>query len=91
MKNAFLVPGEALGRSWKPKVGVWWEERSGGSWRRLSQRKVPAVSSQGKPAAAVCVLESAACRAGVHSLPPSQPGVSACGVCGPRLLPRPLE
>lgn len=22
MKNAFIVPGEALGKSWKPKVGV---------------------------------------------------------------------
>ena len=71
--------------SWKPKVvGRGVARRGlGGSWRQMSQRKVPAVSSQGKPAAAACVLESATCGAGVRSLPPSQPGVSACGVCRP--------
>lgn len=94
MKNAFLVPGEALveekgeletkGDGGVGGGGTRVVRRGlGGSWRQLSQRKVPAVSSQGKPAAAACVLELATCRAGVCSLPPSQPGVSACGVCRP--------
>lgn len=91
MKNAFLVPVEALGEE-KGELetkGGGCEERSGGSWRQLSQRKVPAVSSQGKLAAAACVLESATCR---FALTASIAAWSVGLWCvQARLLPQPLE
>lgn len=91
MKNAFLVPGEALGRSWKPKVGVWWEERSGGSLEATEPEK--GASSELTGQACSCGVRVGVGRLqGRCALTASIAAWSIGLWCvRARLLPRPLE